>query len=173
VKDDRLPQLKRKAIVHGHCHHKAVLKMDVEESMLRKLGLGFEVLDSGCCGMAGSFGFEKHHYDVSVAVGELVLLPAVRKAPRDALIIANGFSCREQIEQCTDRKGLHLAEVIRMAMTQGPDGPPGDFPERQVLGNGKAALVRRPSLARTELFFGAGVALGGLAAWALTRRAEA
>ena len=123
--------------------------------------------------MAGAFGFEKDHYDVSVAVGELVLLPAVRQAPKDTLVIANGFSCREQIEQCTDRKALHLAEVIRMAMTEGPDGPRVNYPERHYLGNGHAALARQTSLGTTALAFGAGVVLGGLAAWALTRRTSA
>ena len=70
------------------------------------------------CGMAGAFGFEKEKYDVSVAIGELELLPAVRNAPPDWLIIANGFSCREQIQQCTGRHPLHLSEVIRQAMHQ-------------------------------------------------------
>ena len=68
--------------------------------------------------MAGAFGFEKEKYDVSLAVGELELLPAVRKASADTLIIADGFSCREQIAQCTGRSSLHLAEVIRMGMHQ-------------------------------------------------------
>jgi Fe-S oxidoreductase len=90
--------------------------MDSDEGVLTKLGLDFDMLDSGCCGMAGSFGFEKDHYDVSVKAGELVLLPAVRKAAEDTLIIANGFSCREQISQTTGRRALHLAEVIQMAI---------------------------------------------------------
>src|SRR5262249_4384651 len=106
------PKLKRKALVHMHCHHKAVLKTKDEEEILRKLGLDFELLDSGCCGMAGSFGFESSHYDISRSIGELVLLPAVRRAPRDALIVTDGFSCKEQVEQCTDRQTIHLAQVI-------------------------------------------------------------
>lgn len=111
-----LPQLPRKAVIHGHCHHKSVMKMSDEESVLRKMGVDYEAPAAGCCGMAGSFGFEHEKYDVSLAVGELELLPAVRSAPADSLIIADGFSCREQIEQCTGRKPLHLAEVIQMAM---------------------------------------------------------
>jgi FAD/FMN-containing dehydrogenase/Fe-S oxidoreductase len=114
--DFALPRLPRKAVVHGHCHHKSVMKMNDEESVLRKMGVDYEAPAAGCCGMAGSFGFEHEKYDVSVAVGELELLPAVRNAPADSLIIADGFSCREQIEQCTGRKPLHLAEVIQMAM---------------------------------------------------------
>jgi FAD/FMN-containing dehydrogenase/Fe-S oxidoreductase len=111
-----LPQLPHKAVVHGHCHHKAVMKMNDEESVLRKMGVDYHAPAAGCCGMAGSFGFEHEKYDVSVAVGELELLPAVRNAAAESLIIADGFSCREQIEQCTGRKPLHLAEVIQMAM---------------------------------------------------------
>jgi FAD/FMN-containing dehydrogenase/Fe-S oxidoreductase len=113
-----LPQLSRKAVVHMHCHHKAIMKTKDEEEILGKLGLDFEVLDSGCCGMAGSFGFESHHYDISRSIGDLVLFPAVRRAAPDTLIITDGFSCKEQIEQCTQRQTLHLAEVIRMAMQQ-------------------------------------------------------
>ena len=113
------PKLKRKAIVHGHCHQKALMKMDSEEEVLKRLGLDFEILDSGCCGMAGSFGFEKDHYDISMQIGELVLLPAVRRAAPDTLIIANGFSCREQIAQATNRSALHLADVMQMAMNNG------------------------------------------------------
>ena len=111
------PKLKRKAIVHGHCHQKALMKMDSEAEVLKKLGLDFEILDSGCCGMAGSFGFEKDHYDISMQIGELVLLPAVRRAAADTLVIANGFSCREQIAQTTNRNALHLAEVMQMTLS--------------------------------------------------------
>jgi Fe-S oxidoreductase len=110
------PQLKRKALVHGHCHHKSVLKFDSEQELLQRLGLDFQIIDSGCCGMAGSFGFEKEKYDVSVKIGERVLLPAVRQAAADTLIIADGFSCFQQIEQLTGRKALHIAEVLQMAL---------------------------------------------------------
>jgi Fe-S oxidoreductase len=88
------------------------------------------VLDSGCCGMAGSFGFEEEHYDVSIKCGERVLLPAVRQAERDALIIADGFSCREQIAQTTDRQALHVSQVIQMALREGSQGATGGYPER-------------------------------------------
>nr|MBA2487148.1 FAD-binding oxidoreductase [Nitrospira sp.] len=122
-------QLHRKAVVHGHCHQKAVMGMKAEEKVLSKLGLDLDHLDSGCCGMAGSFGFKKEHYDISMKIGELVLLPAVRKATKDTVIIADGFSCREQIRQATDRQALHLAQVLQMALRQGPDGPSGEYPE--------------------------------------------
>jgi FAD/FMN-containing dehydrogenase/Fe-S oxidoreductase len=111
-----IPQLPRKAIVQAHCHHKAIMKFDPEEKLLRQIGLDLEHPDSGCCGMAGAFGFEAKHYDISMRAGERVILPLVRQAPEDTLIIANGFSCREQITQATGRPTLHLAEVLRMAM---------------------------------------------------------
>jgi FAD/FMN-containing dehydrogenase/Fe-S oxidoreductase len=119
--DHDWPQLPAPAIVHGHCHQKSVLGMKGEESILRALGLDYRILDSGCCGMAGAFGFEETHYDVSVQVGELRLLPAVREASDDTLIIADGFSCREQISQLTGRYALHLADVIRMAQSESQD----------------------------------------------------
>jgi Fe-S oxidoreductase len=109
-----------KALVQGHCHHKTVLGMESEESVLKKMGLDFQILDAGCCGMAGAFGFEKDHYEISKQIGERRLLPAVRNAERDTLIIANGFSCREQIRQETGREAKHLAEVVREILR-----PPG------------------------------------------------
>jgi FAD/FMN-containing dehydrogenase/Fe-S oxidoreductase len=113
------PKLSRKALVHGHCHHKALMKLDDEQAVLAKLGLDFDVVDSGCCGMAGSFGYHAgEHYDVSMKVGERVLLPAVRRADLDTLIVADGFSCREQIAHGTGREPLHLAEVIDLALSE-------------------------------------------------------
>ncbi len=109
------PTLARKALVQAHCHHKAVMRFDAEEMVLRKMGLDLTHPDSGCCGMAGAFGFEKKHYDLSMKVGERVLLPMVREADPDTLILADGFSCREQIEQSTGRATLHFAEVLKLA----------------------------------------------------------
>jgi FAD/FMN-containing dehydrogenase/Fe-S oxidoreductase len=108
--------LPRRAVVHGHCHQKAVIGMAAETALLRQMGVEHEVLDSGCCGMAGSFGFEAHKYDLSVAAGERVLLPAVRAAAAHTLIIANGFSCQQQIRQVTGREPIHLAEALRQAL---------------------------------------------------------
>jgi Fe-S oxidoreductase len=106
-----------KAIVHGHCHQKSLLGMTGETRLLKKLGVEFKLLDSGCCGMAGSFGFKPEHYEVSIAAGEKGgLLPAVRAASADTLIISNGYSCREQIAQTGARRALHIAEVVRMAL---------------------------------------------------------
>jgi FAD/FMN-containing dehydrogenase/Fe-S oxidoreductase len=114
-----LPRLRRNALVQGHCHHKAIMTMQDELRVLRDVGLQFSVPDSGCCGMAGAFGFEKAHYGVSMQCGERVLLPAVRAAPSDTLLIADGFSCREQIAQATGRRARHLAEVLHLAFTEG------------------------------------------------------
>jgi Fe-S oxidoreductase len=142
------PKLTRKAVAHGHCHHKAIMKMDCDRDLLQKMGLDFEFVDSGCCGMAGAFGFEKNHYDVSMACGERVLLPMVRTAAKDTLIVADGFSCREQIRQATDRKALHLAEIVKMSIEEGPRGPAGNYPESNyvtsrphVLSIGKAIVT--------------------------------
>lgn len=110
-----LPMLPRKAIVQAHCHHKAVMRFDAEEALLRKMGLDLTHPDSGCCGMAGAFGFEAEHYDLSMKLGERVLLPMIRESSADTLILANGFSCREQIEQGTGRKTLHFAELVKLA----------------------------------------------------------
>jgi len=93
-----------------------VMKMTAEESVMCKMEIDFQAPTSGCCGMAGSFGFEHDRYEISMAIGEQQLLPAIRQAPQDALIIANGFSCREQISQGTGREPLHLAEVIWMGL---------------------------------------------------------
>jgi Fe-S oxidoreductase len=101
------------AIVQVHCHHGAVLGYDAERELLEHTGLELEFPDSGCCGMAGSFGYERgQRYDVSMACGERVILPAVRDSDPDTLIIADGFSCREQIEQATGRKPVHVAQLL-------------------------------------------------------------
>jgi FAD/FMN-containing dehydrogenase/Fe-S oxidoreductase len=118
--DFKLPRLGRKALMHVHCHHKAVLKTQAEQAIFSAAGIEYDFLDDGCCGMAGAFGFEKgEHYEVSIKAGERVLLPAVRSAPKDTLVIADGFSCREQIAQCTDRQALHPAEIMQIAIRQG------------------------------------------------------
>src|SRR5258708_35016791 len=96
------------------------MKIEPEEAVLRKLGLDLENPDSGCCGMAGAFGFEaREHYEVAMRVGERVLLPKVRAAAPDTLIISNGFSCREQISQSTNRQALHLSQGLKMGMDDG------------------------------------------------------
>jgi FAD/FMN-containing dehydrogenase/Fe-S oxidoreductase len=113
------PRLERHVLLHGHCHQKALMNMSGEEAVLRKMGITLDCPDSGCCGMAGSFGFEADKFAVSQAIGERVLLPAVRAASTDTLIVTDGFSCREQIEQATGRRSLHLAEILKIALNAG------------------------------------------------------
>jgi Fe-S oxidoreductase len=161
-----LPQFHRKALLHGHCHHKSLMKMTAEESLLRRLGIDFTAPAPGCCGMAGSFGFERDKYAVSAAIGELELLPAVRQAPADWLIIADGFSCREQIAQLTNRHALHLAEVLQMALNPALQAPSNPYPE--------SASVRQREAEVQASMRRAGFGLGALAAsaallWQLTR----
>jgi FAD/FMN-containing dehydrogenase/Fe-S oxidoreductase len=162
-----LPHLPRKALLHGHCHHKSIIKMTDEEAVLKRMGIEFQEPAPGCCGMAGSFGFEAEKFDVSMAIGELELLPAVRKASPDCLIIADGFSCREQIAQCTDRHALHLAEVLQMAL--GADAAPvdGTYPER--LGVQRRQAELKQSMKQTSLVL-AGIAAGVAMLWTFTHR---
>jgi FAD/FMN-containing dehydrogenase/Fe-S oxidoreductase len=161
-----LPRFERKALLHGHCHHKSIMRMTAEESLLRRMGVDFQSPAPGCCGMAGSFGFEHDKYDISMAIGELELLPAVRKAPADWLIIADGFSCREQIAQGTDRHALHLAEVLQMALELPSPASPDEFPESSRARQRDAEV--RCSMTEAALGLGA-LAGGGLLLWQLGR----
>jgi len=113
--DWKPPQLKRKVLVHMHCHHRSVLDGNAQEQLLTAMGLDVSMPKVGCCGQAGSFGYEREHYDVAMTVGEQDLLPAVRDAAPSTLIIADGFSCREQIAHATERWALHPAEVLALA----------------------------------------------------------
>jgi Fe-S oxidoreductase len=106
------PREERRAIGQIHCHQHAELGADADLRLLAQAGVEVEVPDSGCCGLAGNFGFERGHYDVSVSVAERVLAPAVRAADPDTIVLADGFSCRTQIEQLTGRHAVHLAEVL-------------------------------------------------------------
>jgi FAD/FMN-containing dehydrogenase/Fe-S oxidoreductase len=128
----RVPLLHKGALLHGHCHQKAMNSLNDrtfghltgEKDVLRAMGVDYRMPETGCCGMAGAFGFERgDHYDVSIKCGERVLIPEVNRAREDELVIADGFSCREQIRQTTPRTAMHLAEVLQMALHQGPDGP--------------------------------------------------
>ncbi len=113
-------RLARRALLHGHCHQKALAGLDAETALLSRVeGLELNVLDAGCCGMAGAFGYGAEHYEVSKAVGERVLLPAMRSSPPDTLVITDGFSCRSQIRQfCPERRPMHLAQVLAMAIAR-------------------------------------------------------
>lgn len=176
-----LPRLERRALVHGHCHDRAVTGLEGLAATLDGLGLDWEELDAGCCGLAGSFGFEPgERYEVSVAAGERRLLPAVREAAPGTLLVADGFSCRTQIEhlqrlngtgEVGERRALHLAEVIDLARRGAPPGPDaGGAPiERILTGVDGPAWTGRDTLAVTGLL---AAAVGLLGSW-LRRRGRA
>lgn len=115
------PRIEARSLSQTHCHQHATSGFGADSTLLARMGIDNTTLDSGCCGLAGNFGFERGHYDVSVAAGEQVLLPAVRSAAADTRILADGFSCRTQIAQQTPRSGIHLAELIAQALA--PSGP--------------------------------------------------
>ncbi|MFE3413188.1 FAD-binding and (Fe-S)-binding domain-containing protein [Streptomyces mirabilis] len=127
----RPPRLARRAIVQTHCHQHAVMKFDADRELMRRAHLEADVLDEGCCGLAGNFGFERGHHEVSMAVAEQGVLPAVRATAPDSLLLADGFSCRTQIEQGrTGRRALHLAEALALGL----EGTlPSEHPERQAV----------------------------------------
>jgi Fe-S oxidoreductase len=164
----RLPKLRRKALLHGHCHQKALDHLNDktygelfnEKAVLRDMGVEFEAPTDGCCGMAGAFGFERgEHYGVSVKCGERALVPKVRDAADDELIIADGFSCREQIHQMTDRQGLHIAQVLQMALHEGPDGARDGRPESGMV-RARRTAHRRAAI-QTAALVAAGAVIGG------------
>jgi Fe-S oxidoreductase len=157
VKNYQPPRLKRKALVHGHCHHKSELHFEQEVSLLKKAGLDCHVPDSGCCGMAGSFGYEADHYDVGLACGERVLLPAVRNAAHSELIVTDGFSCREMIRQETHRRALHFAQVMQMALSEGPGGPRDILPEENYTKIERTPAIPVGVIASAAVIAGAGL----------------
>ena len=110
----------QRALVQVHCHQHADLGYTADRKVLRALGVDAEVLDSGCCGLAGNFGFEKGHYEVSMACAERVLLPAIRAAGDDVAVLADGFSCRTQVRQASEREPVHLAQLAARALGVGP-----------------------------------------------------
>jgi FAD/FMN-containing dehydrogenase/Fe-S oxidoreductase len=152
-----LPRLQIEALVHGHCHQKAVIGMDAEQNILHKMGVKYQLLDSGCCGMAGSFGFTREHYDTSLQIGELALLPEVRAADSHTLVLADGFSCRQQIEQTTHRRGLHVADALYLALLkEHQDIESNGYPERTYLAQMRAGAPPLPPI----MGFLGGLAIG-------------
>ncbi|HET7325731.1 MAG TPA: FAD-linked oxidase C-terminal domain-containing protein [Nocardioidaceae bacterium] len=128
--DVKPPTLRRDALLWGHCHHRATGGMDPEQQLLEQMGVSVQSLQGGCCGLAGSWGYEQGKYDISMDCGEQALLPAVRDAAEDTVIVANGFSCKTQIEDAgTGRRALHVAQVMKMALDHGRDGYTDGLPE--------------------------------------------
>jgi Fe-S oxidoreductase len=110
------PQFDAQVLVHAHCHQKSLFGTRAEHVLLEKMGARFTVLDSGCCGLAGSFGFHPGHAAIADGAGEQVLFPAVRQASEETIVLTNGFSCREQIRHGTGREALHLAQLLARAI---------------------------------------------------------
>ncbi len=128
--DLEVPQLAREALLWGHCHHRATGGIDPEQQLLDRMGVNAEPVSGGCCGVAGAWGYEDGKYGISVDCGEQALLPAVRAAAAETAVVADGFSCRTQIEQTTDRRALHVAQLMAMARDHGRDGYRGGPPEQ-------------------------------------------
>ncbi len=117
-----LEKIGNRAMLHGHCHQKSFGAMPAIEHVLKLVpGLKVETVESSCCGMAGAFGYDKNTIEVSLAMGELSLLPAVRKAPDDAIIVADGTSCRQQIRDGTGREPVHVARVLARSIAANQD----------------------------------------------------
>jgi FAD/FMN-containing dehydrogenase/Fe-S oxidoreductase len=114
------PHIGGEAFVQPHCHQHAVLGFDADQKLMKAAGINAELAAPGCCGLAGNFGFERDHYDVSKAVGERTLLPAVRSLPDTTTVLADGFSCRTQITQATPRRPQHLAELLAQSLPTPP-----------------------------------------------------
>ena len=145
------PKLSGQAVLWGHCHHKATGGIEPEERILTAMGLDVERATGGCCGLAGSWGFEAGHYDLSMRCGEEGVFPAVRAAPEQALIVADGFSCRTQIEQGgTGRRAMHLAQVLWLAEHRGALERAGGHPEDGVVGRSRirGRMQRSPRSSR-------------------------
>jgi FAD/FMN-containing dehydrogenase/Fe-S oxidoreductase len=133
--DVEVPRAVRQALLWGHCHHKATGGTDPEQRLLERMGLEVEPVNGGCCGLAGSWGFEEGKHDISMACGEQALLPAVRNAADETVVIANGFSCKTQIEQAdVGRRALHVAQVMQLARQRGRTGYTGGLPEEGYYG---------------------------------------
>jgi Fe-S oxidoreductase len=158
--DVPVPHLNRDALLWGHCHHRATGGVDSEQSVLQRMGVDAESLKGGCCGVAGAWGFEEGKYEISVDCGDQALLPAVRDASPSTLVVANGFSCKTQIQDETKRRALHLGQVIRAAQ-QGR--VPGDYPERPY-------YLKRPSAGTKRRAVRAGVLAAGAGAVAVAGR---
>ncbi|HWC36500.1 MAG TPA: FAD-linked oxidase C-terminal domain-containing protein [Mycobacteriales bacterium] len=159
----QLPTIARKALVQKHCHHQSVMGFDAEEKLFKRIGLDAELPATGCCGLAGSWGFEAEKYQISMDCGERVLFPKVRDASPDTVLLADGFSCRTQIEQGTGRRAMHVAQLIQAALP-GRGGLPKDRPEEY----GEA--TSQPATAGREAAAVLGVAAVGAAAGLALRR---
>ena len=160
------PKLDGDALLWTHCHQRATGGSTPEQHLLEQMGVSVQPLQGGCCGLAGSWGFEKGKYGISLDCGEQALLPAVREANEDTLIVADGFSCKTQIEQAkTGRAALHVAQVMQLAREHGPVGPTDRQPE-----SGHHRVRPKPVLRRRAGRLAVPGLLGAAAAAALATR---
>jgi Fe-S oxidoreductase len=161
-----VPALDRSALVWGHCHQRATGGTDSETQVLKQMGVTADPVSGGCCGLAGSWGFEKGKWRISLDCGEQALLPAIRSAAEDTLIVANGFSCKTQIEHAKiGRRALHLAQVMAMARDYGHAGYRDGLPERAYYHNKPAPPAgRRAARTTIPLTLAAGTFAGAVAA---------
>lgn len=154
-----LPRGTGKVVLHRHCHEKALSGDWEEKALLSDAGFDVSVPDAGCCGMAGAFGYEQgSHYDVSMAIGSQNLLPAVRSIDHSTLVVADGFSCREQISQGSSAKPLHLAQIAELAAA----GALADGHDRQKAAERATKELRGP-LTAGQIAFVCGLAIGSIA----------
>jgi Fe-S oxidoreductase len=157
--DVPVPEAARRALLWGHCHQKATGGMDGEQQVLERMGLEVEQVTGGCCGLAGSWGFEQGKHEISIECGEQALLPAVRSAPGETVIVADGFSCKTQIEQAgTGRRALHTAQVMKLARESPAGGWTPGLPEDGIY------EVKPPAPKDLKVKRAAGVAGAALAA---------
>ncbi len=156
----------RRALLWGHCHQKATGGMAAEKDLLEaRMGMQVEEAKGGCCGLAGSWGFEAGKYDISMECGEVGLLPAVRQAPAETVIVADGFSCKTQLAQSgLGRKALHVAELMKIARDHGSRGLSESYPERLAAAPPTPPPIYR--IARSALALGLATAALGLTVWA-------
>ncbi len=154
------PRLEGKAIFHGHCHQKAVLNVQSARKILTRMGLDYEEPQPGCCGMSGSFGMEERSYDVSMKIAEEGLLPAVRKSEMDTYIVADGFSCRTQILEGSNRRPHHLAELLQHAYAEAGRARIYDFGKYQQERKGGKAMQEKTVEFLKDKLAGRGTQLG-------------
>jgi hypothetical protein len=155
----------RRALLWGHCHQKATGGMDAERSVLQRMGASVDHVQGGCCGLAGSWGFEPGKYEISMTCGDHALLPAVREASDETVVVADGFSCRTQIAQAgTGRQALHIAQVIQLARGGAVAGATSGRPEDHVPARPRAGPASRARRAAGVGAAGAAVAVAAAAA---------
>jgi FAD/FMN-containing dehydrogenase/Fe-S oxidoreductase len=158
----RVPERSARALAQVHCHQHAVMGWEADQELLRRAGVDAEHLESGCCGLAGNFGFEKGHLDVSMACAERVLLPRLREADEETVVLADGFSCRTQIHEGDSggHEGVHLAELLATALPNAPASAYGTAPDARPAPPGRASRAAALAGALT----GAGLLATGVVA---------